>query len=200
MNKVLFIDDEKFILNTIRRKLDSTEIDGYYASSAEQGLRIMEEEEISVVFTDLMMPKVNGLKVVEEIHRRRPETVVVVLSGNAQPSAILKTMNTKHVFRYLSKPWRLDEKAIHFIKVCIDEAKNRSEGSVYESQVMIPVNEIRRFSNYRRWIVVDTEDHVVAASDDYSVSQKEELMAGYNTPIMTNKGYMRVFGVCTPWY
>lgn len=168
MNKVLFIDDEKFILDTIQRKLKNTDIEGFYAKDGNVGLHIMEQENISVVFTDLIMPSINGLHVVEEVYKRNPNAVIVVLSGNTQSSAITKTMNSHMVYRYLLKPWKLDEEAIGFIRHCLELAEER-EGHNGE-QLMIDADILNKVFPYNEWVLTDIDDHIIKSNLEKSES------------------------------
>src|SRR5262245_1427298 len=80
---VLVIDDEPNILSTLRRAL---ELEGHgveLASSGKAGLAALADRDIDMVLLDVVMPDMNGLAVLEAIRDRRPDLVVVMMSGNA---------------------------------------------------------------------------------------------------------------------
>src|SRR5262249_4045186 len=80
---ILVIDDEPNILTTVRRSL---ELEGYQvvvAGGGAAGLAKLAEHEIDLVLLDVMMPGETGLEVLPKLRAAKPETVVVMVSGNA---------------------------------------------------------------------------------------------------------------------
>jgi len=51
----------------------------------------------------------NGLELLREVRKKYPETIRMVLSGYAQTNTVLAAVNEGYVYRYITKPWRLDE-------------------------------------------------------------------------------------------
>lgn len=190
MNKVLFIDDEKFILQTIKRKLENTNIEGYYASDGRVGLTILEQEKIDVVFTDLIMPHINGMHVVEEVYKRNPNAVIVVLSGNAQSSAITKTMNSHMVYKYLVKPWKLDNEGIGFIRHCLDLAEERQRG--LSSKLLIDAQILNKFFPYSEWVLTNVYDQVLMSNEADSETVDIKTMDA-PIEIESNQGLLKLY-------
>jgi DNA-binding NtrC family response regulator len=80
---ILVIDDEPNILTTVRRSL---ELEGYsveVAGGGAAGLAKLAEHDIDMVLLDVMMPGETGLEVLPKIRTLKPETMVVMMSGNA---------------------------------------------------------------------------------------------------------------------
>ncbi len=80
---ILVIDDEPNILTTVRRSL---ELEGYsveVAGGGAAGLGKLAEHDIDLVLLDVMMPGETGLEVLPKLRVAKPETVVVMMSGNA---------------------------------------------------------------------------------------------------------------------
>jgi DNA-binding NtrC family response regulator len=80
---ILVIDDEPNILTTVRRSL---ELDGYtveVAGSGAAGLAKLVEHDIDLILLDVMMPGETGLEVLPKLRAAKPETMVVMMSGNA---------------------------------------------------------------------------------------------------------------------
>lgn len=197
MKKVLFIDDEKYILKTIQRKLKNTDIQGYYASDGNKGLNLVEMEDIDVIFTDLMMPHTNGLTVVEELYKVRPNCVVVVLSGNAQTSTIVRTMNTNHVYKYLVKPWKIDDKGIEFINECLELAKRKKEEAnvkIKEEKVLVDLEAIKQIQEMSSWFILDKNNKIINKSEHINLEQMEILKRGPYTNVSSNIGDLKLFG------
>src|SRR5678815_673961 len=100
---LLVIDDEPNILTTVRRSL---ELEGYaveVAANGASGLAKLGDNDIDLVLLDVMMPGESGLEVLPKIRAASPETVVVMMSGNATiETAVQATKAGAHDF--IEKP------------------------------------------------------------------------------------------------
>ena len=100
---LLVIDDEPNILTTVRRSL---ELEGYaveVAANGASGLAKIADNDIDLVLLDVMMPGESGIEVLPKIRAASPETVVVMMSGNATiETAVQATKAGAHDF--IEKP------------------------------------------------------------------------------------------------
>jgi HD-like signal output (HDOD) protein len=103
-NRLLFVDDEPLILQGLRRSLHSMrgEWDITYVESADQALEALAREPFDAVISDMKMPGKDGAQLLEEVKQLYPETVRMVLSGQANREALLRSLGPTH--QYLSKP------------------------------------------------------------------------------------------------
>ena len=106
---VLLVDDEESILNSLRRLLRGQPYDVLLATSGAQALEIMAQQPIDLVMSDARMPNMDGATLLALIHQRYPDTVRIMLTGYADPSAIIKAINDGQIHRYISKPWHDEE-------------------------------------------------------------------------------------------
>ena len=106
---VLFVDDETRVLKSIKRGLISEPYDCLFALSGMEALEIMASRPVQVIVTDMRMPEMNGLELLREVRKKYPETIRMVLSGYAQTNTVLAAVNEGYVYRYITKPWKLDE-------------------------------------------------------------------------------------------
>ena len=127
MDKVLFVDDEKMILNSMKRGLRKCEFDKYFASSGKEALRILEQVEINVVVSDMKMPEMSGLELLKEVEKLYPNIVKVIVSGYSHLPQLIATINQANIFKYISKPYDLYGELIPVIKEAIDYARYKSE-------------------------------------------------------------------------
>ena len=63
---VLFVDDEAQVLRSLRRGLLDEPYDTLFATSAEKALQIMDENQVHVIVTDMRMPVISGLQLLED--------------------------------------------------------------------------------------------------------------------------------------
>lgn len=124
---VLFVDDEINVLNSLERGLLDQEYKCFFALSGKKALEIMEKENICVIVSDMRMPEMDGLTLLRIIKEKYPRTVRIVLSGYAQLQQILLTVNTADVFKFITKPWKLEEEFISVINSAIEYYKTQEE-------------------------------------------------------------------------
>jgi signal transduction histidine kinase len=111
--QVLFVDDDENILKALKRALHAEPYRVHLAASAEQALALLTRETVHVVVTDIGMPKMDGLKLLEEITLRYPDTVRMVLSGRSGTATIIGAVNAGKIYRYILKPWDDDDLKIN---------------------------------------------------------------------------------------
>jgi len=127
---ILVIDDEPNILTTVRRSL---ELEGYtveVASSGASGLAKLVEHDIDMVLLDVMMPGETGLEVLPKLRAAKPETIIVMMSGNATiDTAVQATKGGAHDF--IEKPLSGDkllitvQNALSFSRLQSEHQKQR---------------------------------------------------------------------------
>lgn len=102
---VLFVDDERILLDGIRRMLWSKEeiwaMD--FVSSGEDALELLEKKHYDVVVSDMRMPEMDGIELLNAIKERHPDTIRIILSGYSEKDMILRSVGVAH--QYLSKPF-----------------------------------------------------------------------------------------------
>jgi HD-like signal output (HDOD) protein len=106
---ILFVDDEPNILDGLKRMLYPMrqEWDMTFSLGARQALGVLEKKPHDIIVTDLLMPDMDGGKLLEEIHARYPEIIRMVLSGHSGKKLALKASRYAHQF--LAKPLQPDK-------------------------------------------------------------------------------------------
>jgi signal transduction histidine kinase/GGDEF domain-containing protein len=119
-SRILVVDDEKEIREFLNKAL--SRLGGYHvelAGSGEEGLQKIEKNPFDLVLTDLKMPKMDGLQLIAEIAKLKPETLTMMMTGHGTIDSALEAM--KHgASDYLMKPLNLDELMVRIRKV-LDE-------------------------------------------------------------------------------
>lgn len=117
---VLFVDDEVNILNSLRRGLIDEEYESIFANSGQEALKLLEENEVHVLVTDMKMPEMDGLTLLKIVREKYPSIICIVLSGYTQLQQILATINQVDIFKFITKPWKLEEEFKHIINQALD--------------------------------------------------------------------------------
>ncbi len=107
-NNILFVDDEVNILRSLRRGLIKEPYGKFFAKSGIDALDILAQEDIHVIITDMRMPGMTGLELLNIVHDKYPDIVKIVLSGYAQLPQVLATVNQVNIFKFITKPWNLE--------------------------------------------------------------------------------------------
>jgi putative nucleotidyltransferase with HDIG domain len=102
--QILFVDDEPNVLNGFQRMLRGyrAEWDMHFASSGAEALDILEVQPIDVIISDMRMPGMNGAELLREVMQRRPGTIRMILSGQADSDLIVRAIDVTHQF--IAKP------------------------------------------------------------------------------------------------
>jgi two-component system response regulator HydG len=105
---LLIIDDERSVRESCREVADALGFHTSIADSPEHGYRTLDSTNVDVVLLDLRLPGTNGLEVLREIKRRRPDIVVVIMTGYATVQSAVQAMKSG-AYDYITKPFNFDE-------------------------------------------------------------------------------------------
>lgn len=104
MKRILFVDDERCVLDGIRRVVRPMRAEWHVdcAESGEQALAMAECDPYDVIVSDMRMPGMCGVDVLRAVRQRWPATVRLILSGQSDREQILKAL--PHTHQFLTKP------------------------------------------------------------------------------------------------
>jgi DNA-binding NtrC family response regulator len=122
---ILVVDDEERVRNLLSRLLGEEGYQVTAVASGEEALRMFEEDSYEVVLTDLMMPGMSGIDLLEQIRRINPEAEVILLTAHGTVDSAVEAMR-KGAFHYLSKPFKLDEVRV-YVQKAVEESRNQKE-------------------------------------------------------------------------
>ncbi len=103
--RILVVDDEENILSSLKTHL---ELDGYFvdvASSGREALKKIEDMRFHIILTDINMPEMDGIEMLEEIKKFRGETIVIMITAY---TSMMKVSNSRlhGAADYILKPFR----------------------------------------------------------------------------------------------
>ncbi len=106
---ILYVDDEESNLrifkDTFRRKFNI-----YTASSAKEGIELLEKHKVDLILSDQRMPEMSGVEFLKYTFKKFPRTNRILVTGYSDFDAVENAINQARVFQYVQKPW--DEESL----------------------------------------------------------------------------------------
>lgn len=102
---LLVIDDEPSVLKAIERVFADRDLRMLTASDPREGLELLRREKVAVLVTDNLMPDITGLELLRHAREASPDTVRIMLTGQADLDTAVAAINVGEVFRFILKPW-----------------------------------------------------------------------------------------------
>ena len=107
--RILFVDDERDITESMQVALRSEPFTVLTANSAEAGLDLLQSQPIDVIVSDERMPGLNGAAFLTAVRSEFPTVGRIILTGEATVEATISAINDARVFRVLTKPCPIPE-------------------------------------------------------------------------------------------
>ena len=136
MNKILIVDDElnmRLVLSAMLKK------EGYDVASAADGfeaLQILKSGRIAAVITDLKMPRIDGMELLNRISQEYPDVPVIMITAHGTVATAVEALK-KGALDYITKPFELEE-----LKSVV--AKAIKTRNLKENELYLPPEEIER--------------------------------------------------------
>ncbi len=107
--KILVVDDEQIVIDSIKRHLRNfNEFEVISALNVNDALQIIDKNDISMILTDLMMPEIDGLEFMKIVQEKNKNILMIMITGYATINTALQAQHLG-AFDYLAKPFTKDE-------------------------------------------------------------------------------------------
>ena len=122
MDKVLIVDDDYKVLRILRSRLQKykDKFEVVLAYDGAEAMEVLQQNSISVVITDIVMPKIDGLELLAHVNESYPETPCFVMT--AHETAEIKDKLSKNTVRIFNKPFLIDDLAKAVLQVLAQDA------------------------------------------------------------------------------
>ncbi|HMW07836.1 MAG TPA: sigma-54 dependent transcriptional regulator [Leptospiraceae bacterium] len=147
--RVLVVDDDKYLLEVFKISLEVLDFEIDAISDSEKALSLVSEKDYDLIFLDLKMQPIDGMQILEEVKRQKPNTTVIIISGNSGLDDALKAVDLG-AYHILQKPVQIKELQFfakkaweyHAIKSELRELKeaafsNKRENFITQNATMI---------------------------------------------------------------
>jgi response regulator RpfG family c-di-GMP phosphodiesterase len=102
---LLFVDDERNILSSLKRLFRPKGYHILLAESGAEGLAILEREAVDVIVSDMRMPEMDGAAFLQQAAQRWPHIARLLLTGYADLQSTVAAVNQGRIYAYINKPW-----------------------------------------------------------------------------------------------
>lgn len=133
MSRILVIDDERSIRNTLKDILQYEKYDVDLAEDGNQGLELISKNEYDIVLCDIKMPGMDGIEVLGKMQSSFPDMPVVMISGHGNIDTAVESIK-KGAFDYIEKPLDLNRLLIT-IRNAMDKSSLLTETKVLKKKV-----------------------------------------------------------------
>jgi len=152
MGKILVIDDEKPTLRMFRLLLGAYGYNVLTAENGSAGLELFKKEKPPIVLTDIKMPGMDGLEVLQGIKGIDPDTEVIVITGHGDMDSAVKALDL-NATDFINKPiQRFD----------LDSALRRAEERLKSAKDQVNEISLRKLNDV---IIMDIEGNVTSLSE-----------------------------------
>ncbi|SDB91397.1 sigma-54-dependent transcriptional regulator [Williamwhitmania taraxaci] len=152
MARILIIDDERSIRNTLKDILEYEKHEVEIAATGEEGLEHLRNNGFDLVFLDVKMPGLDGIEVLQEATRTHPEMPVVMISGHGNIDTAVDAIK-KGAFDFLEKPLDLN-RILVTVRNATDKCKLLQETRMLRKQLSptyemvgnsVAINQVKEF-------------------------------------------------------
>ena len=133
MSKILVIDDERSIRNTLKDILEYEKYEVDLAEDGNKGIEKIRSAEYDIVLCDIKMPGLDGIEVLERLNILAPDTPVVMISGHGNIDTAVDSIK-KGAFDYIEKPLDLNRLLIT-IRNAMDKSNLVTETKILKKKV-----------------------------------------------------------------
>jgi response regulator RpfG family c-di-GMP phosphodiesterase len=144
--RILLVDDEESVLNTLRRSFRKQPYEIHTATSGSDGLALMSEHSFDLIVSDMRMPEMDGAEFLSKAKEKQPMVERLLLTGYSDMDETVRAINDGGIFGYLSKPWNADQ-----LNALVKSALEKSHKNKLKNRVL------KQFKRENEELEVDVE-------------------------------------------
>ena len=170
--KVLVIDDEQIVLDSVKKILSKENYDVDTSIDSKTGLEMALQKDYDIVLTDIRMPKIGGMRILRDIRRNKPSVPVVIITGYASVQSAVQAMKLGAT-DYIEKPFTPEELA-DAVSAAIDASPDPSmmeQKIIHGEEVLKVLERAARDGNFSESIYNKGAD----ALEEYDLTGPEKL-------------------------
>lgn len=189
---ILFVDDEEKVLSSLKRAFLDEPYKTLFADSGKKALEILDHEEVHVIVTDMRMPEMSGLELLEVVKHKSPHIIRMVLSGYTQITTLLSAINRGEIFRFITKPWKLEDEFKGVVRQAVDYYNLQKERDML----------LAKLKQYN----IELEDKIQKRTEQLLSMEKQaeigkhasQIVHNLKTPLQGVQGFLELIDLSLP--
>lgn len=177
---IVCIDDEPTVLSSLKRELKTVLGDAVEIETALGGIDalelieelIEEESNIALVIVDYIMPDLKGDEVLKRIHDVLPDTLKIMLTGQATIEGVTNAINSAKLYRYIAKPWQREDLSLT-VKQALKSYEQQHQ--LIEQNAKLRANE-SRLKQFIEAMPIGVAVHDITGEMSYANSKAKQLL------------------------
>lgn len=169
MIKILVVDDEAGVCESIKRTFSYVGFTVFTATSAQKALNILNKQKPKIIFLDLLMPDVNGLDLLQQIKKINENVIVIIVTVKDDEETKKRALQLG-ADEYITKPFSFDE----LRTVAVQKIQNLLElrGHMAKPVILVVDDEKTARNNLKDFILPRYECDIEEAGDGQSAIEK----------------------------
>lgn len=144
-HKILFVDDEENILNSLKRLFLDEECEVYTANNGFDAIKLLDEHEFALILSDYRMPGLNGVEFLKLAKEKSPDTIRIILTGFSDVNVAVSAINDGEIYKFISKPWDSEDFKVQ-IKRTIEHYELLHERKELLKTIKVQNEELKRWN------------------------------------------------------
>jgi two-component sensor histidine kinase/CheY-like chemotaxis protein len=140
--KILVVDDDPLVLDTLKELLKQCSTDIQTAKGGKEAITVLNQTTFDLVFLDIVMPEIDGFQVMDHIFSLSPDTLVVIITGYTSSESAIEAMR-KGAYYYVSKPIE-DEELLKVAENALYQKILKSERRQAEEELRKAYDELEK--------------------------------------------------------
>ena len=167
---VLCVDDEENILHSLKRLLRKEGYRLLTATSGEEGLRLLQGNDVHLVISDQRMPEMSGTEFLSIVKEHYPDAIRIVLTGYTDVDSITESINKGHIYKFFLKPWN-DQSLQLEIRQAIDQYELIETNKALHEKVLKQNEELRMINENLEALVQERTKELEIQNQALELSQ-----------------------------
>ncbi len=191
--KVLYVEDDKPIQTAMVDYLKKFFLQISVANNGEEGLKLYKKNKFDIIITDLSMPKMDGLDMIEKIRKDDKDQIVLVTSAHSETNYMIKAIKLG-IDGYIIKPFEYEQLNYELFKI-VEKLKKFTENEKYKKylkrmieQKTSELNSMIHFQKYNYEKTLLSMVEMIEDRDTYTAGHSERV-ANYSKMIAKDLGY-----------
>src|SRR5471030_1139844 len=176
---LLCVDDEPNILSALRRLFRARGYRVLLAEGGAEGLRILEQESVDLVISDMRMPEMDGARFLAQVRQRWPDTLRLLLTGYSDIQSIQDAINCGEIYRYITKPW--DDNDIVLLVRHALERRALEQDKLRLEALTLRQNEQLKSLNHNLEAQVEARTRQLKVAHEAALSANHKLKSNFTT-------------------